>query len=66
MGGTSQFVSLPQSWANASTASEPGFQCFELNRGVFAFFSFANLSMVQGPHRLSMKWKNGQVVVQSS
>lgn len=42
-------MSCPQSQVKASTASVPGHQYLELNRGNFVLWWSANLSIVCGP-----------------
>jgi hypothetical protein len=55
---TSQLLSKPQCCVNASTDSEEGFQYLELNLRTLVFPELANLSIVWGPHMLSMNSKN--------
>lgn len=49
-GGDTQLTSPPQSYVKVSTASVPGHQNRELNYGNWVLRSFANLSIMHGPH----------------
>ena len=56
-GGHSQLLSSAQLHVNASTASVPGSQNWELKQGTCLFSELANLSTVCGPHLASKMLK---------